>query len=165
MAKTKSTDVATTSVKVDPRKAMKLVRSEVKKAVKQNKRVDEMGYTGNDIPRSQIALQDLLDRESTRHAKAREHILFLKEGIEAMGAMIQFLTESTLNQASSHQQTINQITSQNDLLMKEMDLMNQEIHRLSQLNRELDHENLIVNSKLASAMHTVKIMAEGVHFD
>lgn len=54
------------------RERMKEVRTIVARAVKHNKRIDLMEFTGSDIARSQIALQDLLTKSQERHKKATE---------------------------------------------------------------------------------------------
>ena len=64
------------------RQRMLEVRQMVAKAVKNNTRVDLMGFTGTDIARSQIALQDLLSKEQEKHAKAGDHIVSLKTDLE-----------------------------------------------------------------------------------
>ncbi|AHX01018.1 hypothetical protein HL13_gp58 [Dinoroseobacter phage DFL12phi1] len=56
------------------RRRMKEVRAIVARAVKQNKRVDQLGFEGTDIPRAMIALQDLLSKSQERHKKATDHI-------------------------------------------------------------------------------------------
>ena len=61
------------------RQRMLEVRQIVTNAVKNNQRVDQLGFTGTDIARSQIALQDLLDKERQKHSRARHHILNLKD--------------------------------------------------------------------------------------
>lgn len=61
------------------RQRMLEVRQIVANAVKNNQRVDQLGFTGTDIARSQIALQDLLDKERQKHSRARHHILNLKD--------------------------------------------------------------------------------------
>lgn len=66
------------------RQRMKDVRSMVASAIKHDKRVDLMGFVGTDIPRTQIALQDLLLAEKEKHAKARDHIIDQKQAIEIL---------------------------------------------------------------------------------
>ncbi|ACL81372.1 hypothetical protein [Sulfitobacter phage EE36phi1] len=61
------------------RQRMLEVRQIVANAVNNNQRVDQLGFTGTDIARSQIALQDLLDKERQKHSRARHHILNLKD--------------------------------------------------------------------------------------
>ena len=77
---TKMTEVVTTEESSSyKRQRMLEVRQIVANAVKNNQRVDQLGFTGTDIARSQIALQDLLDKERQKHSRARHHILNLKE--------------------------------------------------------------------------------------
>ena len=54
----------------DPRVRMKEVRTLVKQAHKEGRRVDLMNFAGADIPRAMIALQDMLAKEQERHKKA-----------------------------------------------------------------------------------------------
>lgn len=81
MTKTKTqTEIALTEESPSyKRKRMLEVRQMVANAVKNNQRVDQLGFTGSDIARSQIALQDLLDKERQKHSRARHHILNLKD--------------------------------------------------------------------------------------
>ena len=75
----KLTEVITTEESPSyKRQRMLEVRQIVANAVKNNQRVDQLGFTGTDIARSQIALQDLLDKERQKHSRARHHILNLK---------------------------------------------------------------------------------------
>lgn len=75
MAKTQLTEVVSTEESPSfKRQRMKEVRTMVARAVKQNKRIDLMGFTGSDIARSQIALQDLLSKSQERHKKATERL-------------------------------------------------------------------------------------------
>ncbi|ACL81293.1 hypothetical protein [Silicibacter phage DSS3phi2] len=77
---TKLTEVITTEESPSyKRQRMLEVRQIVANAVKNNQRVDQLGFTGTDIARSQIALQDLLDKERQKHSRARHHILNLKD--------------------------------------------------------------------------------------
>ena len=92
MSKTKTQSKALTLPKVDPRVRMKEVRRMVAAAHKQGKRIDLMGFEGDDIARSQIALQDLLSNEQKRHAKARGHIVDQKEAIQVIGEMAAFIS-------------------------------------------------------------------------
>lgn len=66
--------VATEESPTYKRQRMKEVRSIVARAVKQNKRVDQLGFEGTDIPRAMIALQDLLTKTQERHKKATDHV-------------------------------------------------------------------------------------------
>lgn len=76
----KLTEVITTEESPSyKRQRMLEVRQIVANAVKNNQRVDQLGFTGTDIARSQIALQDLLDKERQKHSRARHHILNLKD--------------------------------------------------------------------------------------
>ncbi len=77
MTKTKPQLTEVTTTEESPsfkRQRMKEVRTIVARAVKQNKRVDQIGFTGSDIVRSQIALQDLLSKSQERHKKATERL-------------------------------------------------------------------------------------------
>lgn len=75
----KLTEVVTTEESPSyKRQRMLEVRQIVANAVKNNQRVDQLSFTGTDIARSQIALQDLLDKERQKHSRARHHILNLK---------------------------------------------------------------------------------------
>lgn len=75
----KLTEIVTTEESPSyKRKRMLEVRQIVANAVKNGQRVDQLGFTGTDVARSQIALQDLLDKERQKHSRARHHILNLK---------------------------------------------------------------------------------------
>ena len=74
---TKSNVTAMTATEESPsfkRKRMMEVRTMVARAVKNNQRVDLMGFEGTDIPRAMIALQDLLSKTQERHKKATNHL-------------------------------------------------------------------------------------------
>lgn len=89
MAKTQLTEVVSTEESPSfKRQRMKEVRSKVARAVKQNKRIDEMGFTGSDIARSQIALQDLLMKSQERHKKATEHLALYSQWVPAVADVI-----------------------------------------------------------------------------
>lgn len=82
-ASTKTTNVTSmVSTEESPefkRRRMKEVRTLVARAHKQGKRVDQMGFEGSDIARSQIALQDLLAKSEERHQKATKHVSAMTE--------------------------------------------------------------------------------------
>lgn len=80
--KTKSQLTEVTTTEESPffkRERMKQVRKIVANAVRQNQRVDLIGFTGSDIARSQIALQDLLTKSQERHQKATAHLANTKQ--------------------------------------------------------------------------------------
>lgn len=73
--KSNVTSMVTTEETTEYKKRrMKEVRTIVARAVKQNKRVDQLGFEGTDIPRAMIALQDLLTKTQERHKKATDHV-------------------------------------------------------------------------------------------
>lgn len=78
MTKAKTSNVTSmVATKESPefkRRRMKEVRAIVARAVKRNKRVDQLGFEGTDIPRAMIALQDLLSKSQERHKKATDHV-------------------------------------------------------------------------------------------
>lgn len=93
MSKTQTKTKSMTIVDVDPRVRMKEVRRQVAAAHKQGKRIDLMGFTGDDIARSQIALQDLLSKEQEKHQRARGHIVDQKEIIYAITQMSMMISD------------------------------------------------------------------------
>lgn len=150
MPKTKSkqstTEVAI-AAQVDPRAAMKLVRSEVKNAVKHNHRVDLMGYNGPDIARSQIALQDLLTKEQERHAKARDHIIEQKNMITVMEYVID------VNSRSDGEDI--------DKLSKKSQYYQEKAQRLSDDLRESTDRNAQLQMELEVTMNTLRVALNG----
>lgn len=64
------------------------VRAAVAHALKHNKRVDEMGFTGTDIPRAMIALQDEVMKTRERHHKATKHISVARRQVSNIFPMV-----------------------------------------------------------------------------
>jgi hypothetical protein len=94
---TKLTEVITTEESPSyKRKRMLEVRQIVANAVKKNQRVDQLGFTGTDIARSQIALQDLLDKEREKHSRARHYILNLKDDTMLLSDTMQMTQTSMM---------------------------------------------------------------------
>lgn len=126
--KTKPTAVAqlpaTEESKDFKRKRMLQVRREVANAVKNGKRVDLMGYEGTDIARSQIALQDLLDSERKSHAKARGHIIALKDA----SMMVANILEHTIIGFTDE---IDRMTEDQVATSRMLDNAHDECHRLA----------------------------------
>lgn len=73
---------------------MKEVRAMVARAVKQNKRVDLMGFEGTDIPRAMIALQDLLSKTQERHQKATKHLAMMNHMTDDLATI---MTHASIN--------------------------------------------------------------------
>ncbi len=90
--------VATEESPTYKRQRMKEVRTIVARAVKQNKRVDQLGFEGTDIPRAMIALQDLLSKSQERHKKATQHIAFANQMGEALGFIMDHAAQTTMEQ-------------------------------------------------------------------
>lgn len=83
MTKTKQMElVSTEESKSFKKKRMLEVRAAVSNALKHNKRVDELGFTGTDIPRVMIALQDEVMRARDRHSKATKHISVARNNVQ-----------------------------------------------------------------------------------
>jgi len=151
---TKSSELTLTSV--DPRVRMKEVRALVANAHKQGCRIDLMDFTGDDIARSQIALQDLLTKEQTKHAKARGHIVDQKDIIWAVTMMSQMVADSATENLLRDQDKFAHLSNINADMEQECNRLSEGWH---QTQIALD-ETL---SKLAAAMQTVKTMAEGTN--
>lgn len=109
MTKTKTSNVTSmVSTEESPsfkRKRMKEVRTMVAHAHKQGKRIDQMGFEGNDIPRAMIALQDLLTKTQERHRKATAHIAFAQN----MDESVSFIINHTTNGLMEMQDKLGQI--------------------------------------------------------
>lgn len=101
MPKTQKTNVTSiTSTEESPsykRQRMKEVRTLVARAVKKNKRVDQMGFEGTDIPRAMIALQDLLSKTQERHHKATNHISAFNTMRDFLASMLKESTANIIN--------------------------------------------------------------------
>lgn len=127
MTKTKTQVTELTISEESPsykRKRMLEVRHIVAKAVKNGQRVDQLGFTGSDIARSQIALQDLLDKERKKRARASQHILALKEDNEFIINMMNF-------QQGGMRSYINQLTFQTIQQSQQIEAAHEECHRLA----------------------------------
>jgi len=139
---------------VDPRAAMKLVRSEVKNAVAGNHRVDEMGYTDRDVARSQIALQDMLTKEQVKRRKAEGHIIELKSILDTLSILSTMVTNDSTNRLLRDQEKLGNMaqelratSAQNALLHQQQDVL-------------LD-ENAQLSVDLEAAVNTVRIALNG----
>jgi predicted nucleic acid-binding Zn-ribbon protein len=77
---------------VDPRVRMKEIRKLVSKKIDKQERVDMLALSIEDKDRALVALQDLLETEKSRHAKARKHIMAEKE----LTAFLAFNAATTL---------------------------------------------------------------------
>ena len=71
---------------------MKEIRTMVSRALRKNQRIDLMDFTGTDIPRVMVALQDEVMNARERHAKATKHISRARQDLE----VIMPLTEATI---------------------------------------------------------------------
>ncbi|CBX87955.1 structural protein [Roseovarius Plymouth podovirus 1] len=72
---------------------MKEVRAMVSTALRQNQRIDLMEFTGTDIPRVMVALQDEVMDARGRHAKATKHIATMKDEVALIMPLLQFTIE------------------------------------------------------------------------
>lgn len=156
MSKTKTKSHELTLAGVDPRVRMKEVRSMVALAHKQNVRVDLMEFTGDDVARSQIALQDLLSKEQAKHSAARKHIIDRNEAISSIAEMTTFLAHQSLISKAKTSQVIQK-------LEEETKALSQERCRMVTLLQQRDEELEDAMVKLAAAMQTIKTMAEGTN--
>lgn len=170
MSKPNPKELAVTEV--DPRVRMKEIRRIIAKAIKNHRRIDRMIFNDDDKIRVMIALQDLVNHEKDRHAKANKHILEYKEMIVIMTIMLQLVSKDSVDRMAIDQKRVDQVDQKNDQLRNAIGIFDREIDRLEDINQQLKEENHqlgeendIITSKLASAMHTVKIMSEGVNFD
>jgi hypothetical protein len=156
-SKAASTEVSVTAVSEDPRAAMKLVRKEVKQAVKLNHRVDQMGYNGPDIARSQIALQDMLTHEQEKRRKAEEHIVNMKDMLEAVCETADFVITESTDRLRIQQEKVAQLSKANRNWEAEADQM-------AENWRDTATKLEACEVKLAAAMQTIKTMSEAVDF-
>jgi len=146
---------------VDPRAAMKLVRSEVKKAMADNHRVDEMGYSGRDIARSQIALQDMLTKEQVKRRKAEGHIIELKSILDTLSILSAMVINDSTNNLLRDQTRITELSSEINEMSSDMKALYEVNYRLLQDWQESMTNHDVTLDKLAAAMQTIKTMAEG----
>ena len=153
--KTKSSALATLTG-VDPRVRMKEVRAMVALAHKQGARIDLMGFKGDDIARSQIAIQDLLSKEQAKHSAARGHIVEQKSIICAVTMMTQIIAESATENLLRDQDKLAHLSNINADMEQECNRLSESWH---QTQIALDE----ALSKLSAAMQTVKTMAEGTN--
>lgn len=96
MSKTQKTQmelVSTEESKSFKKKRMLEIRSMVRKALASNRRIDLMDFTGNDIPRVMVALQDEVMAARERHTRATKHISNARQTMEIIMPVI----ESTLH--------------------------------------------------------------------
>jgi hypothetical protein len=149
--KTKLSTEVTEIHKVDPRKAMKVVRSEVKHAVKHGVRVDQLGHHGADIPRVIISLQDQLTDTQARHRKATNHIAALVGNLEFLDDM----ATATIEIQALYMQTLEK---RNQELLKRVSLLEGECdrlvdgwqaanHEIDQLSAQVDASRLLLKAE------------------
>lgn len=111
---------------------MKEIRAMVSNALKKNQRIDLMDFTGTDIPRVMVALQDEVMNSRERHQKATKRIADVKAEI----AFIIPVIEGTMElQGTVIDNLRTQITCK-DQVMNEM----------SQSIRELHEENITLRN-------------------
>lgn len=114
MTKTKKMElVSTEESKSFKKKRMLEVRAAVANALKHNQRVDELGFTGTDIPRVMIALQDEVMRARDRHSKATKHIAVSRNNVQNIMPIIGAVV---INQVM----TINEMAAQLDAAYAEL---------------------------------------------
>lgn len=152
MSKTKTKSM--TVVDVNPRVRMKEVRRMVAAAHKQGNRIDLMGLTGDDIARSQIALQDLLSKEQEKHARARGHIVDQKLFIDNIIEMSNTISNHSLERLLTDQDRMADLAT---ALRKE-----QELHNLANaaVIKLLD-ENQRLTSEVEDTMNTLRVALNG----
>lgn len=134
------------------RQRMLEVRQIVANAVKNNQRVDQLGFTGTDIARSQIALQDLLDKERQKHSRARHHILNLKN--ETM-----FLSDIMQMTQTGMMMIISDLSAKVQHQDKMLNAAHDECHRLAsgwqdtmKSKYEIETQNAALKTTLKAAM-------------
>ena len=149
----KMTEVITTEESPSyKRQRMLEVRQIVANAVKNNQRVDQLGFTGTDIARSQIALQDLLDKERQKHSRARHHILNLKDDTMFLSDVMQ-MTQTGMMMIISDLSA--KVLHQDKML----NMAHDECHRLAsgwqnsiQTQYQIQDENAALKTTLKAAM-------------
>lgn len=152
MSKTQTKSM--TVVDVDPRVCMKEVRRMVAAAHKQGKRIDLMDFTGDDIARSQIALQDLLSKEQEKHARARDYIVRQKKIIEIISEMSIVVSNHATENLLRDQDRIADLATS---LRKE-----QELHGLANAAvAELLAENQRLTGEVEDTMNTLRVALSG----
>lgn len=125
--KTKMELVATEESKSFKKKRMLEVRSIVRKALASNQRIDLMDFTGTDIPRVMVALQDEVMTARERHNRATKHIAEARQTMDVIMPMI----EATLHMQGM---VINQMA-------QEADIQAERIEDAQNHSIELFHEN------------------------
>ena len=113
-----------------------------------------MGFTGDDIARSQIALQDLLDREKERHARARDHIVEQKEVILIIAQMTALISNSSIETLLRYQDEkvdLVQAVGRKNALLQQAEIA---ISELSEQNKQLTTE-------IEDTMNTLRIALNG----
>ena len=122
MSKTKTMELVSTEESKSYKKQRMLeIRSIVARALKANKRIDLMDFTGTDIPRVIVALQDEVMKARERHTRATKHICnarqdmqivmpIVKATIQMQGMMINQMAQELDVQAErvehAHEQSI-----------------------------------------------------------
>lgn len=154
---TKSTDLELTPVQESQsykRLRMSDVRQIVAASHKQGKRIDLMGFSGDDIARSQIALQDLLSKEQEKHAKARGHIVDMKDIIITLGELMNFIGESSIERMIKDQEKLGNLTQALNQERQLHVMANNTVH-------ELLGQNQTLTSELEDTMNTLRVALNG----
>jgi len=131
MSKTNKMELVSTEESTEFKKTrMKEVRAMVSDALKKNHRIDLMDFTGTDIPRVMVALQDEVMNARDRHAKATKHIA---EGKTAINEIMP-LVELTLK---LQDMTINKLTQDLDIQYERLEDAHEHSITLHQENQAL----------------------------
>lgn len=147
MSKAKTKEM--TIVSVDPRVRMKEIRSLVARAVKDKARIDLMSFNAEDQARVTIALQDLVDRERTRHAKAREHIISQKEFLESTTNFYSFLMDHASARSLEDAERLGELGKERNRLLNHNE-------NLTNMLTESFEDNRVMKLELSAALLTLK---------
>jgi hypothetical protein len=129
------------------KRRMKEVRAMVAKAVKNNQRVDLMGFEGTDIPRAMIALQDLLSKSQERHHKATSHVAAFNR--------LREMTTWALNLSSSSLITL---YKENIELHEELKEERRRHQMTAEVLQELDHQAGLLQNDLETVKRAGEII-------
>lgn len=140
MTKTKPQLTEITTTEESPslkRQRMKEVRTIVARAVKQNKRVDQIGFTGSDIARSQIALQDLLSKSQERHKKATERLASFNQMDLTITKVINYATKKIITKQERIGELSMALRQEREEHMKTASLLDSKIREIEGLKSAL----------------------------
>jgi len=150
MSKTKTKmELVDTSESTEFKKTrMKEIRAMVSNALKKNQRIDLMDFTGTDIPRVMVALQDEVMDARNRHAKATKHIAEAKEIMKIIMPPV----EATIKLQS---RVIDQLHNENEELSEQLFI---ERSASQQVIEGINADRITQARELEALRHTVSVL-------